>query len=150
MEEVKDIARKSLESILKTLGFEGSVALEEMDDTIILKIDSVDSKYLIGEDGDRLDDLQYLVNRMVQLKNPDAPRIKVDCNGYREQSEERLLAKARELAEKAIETGKPFKMQPLNAYHRRLVHNVLKEMGGVTTSSDQGNARYKRITINPA
>ena len=39
------------------------------------------------------------------------------------------------------------KMQPLNAYHRRLVHNALQSVEGVTTESEEGDGRYKRITI---
>lgn len=150
MEDIKDIAEKSLESILKTLGFEGTITVSETDDVIGLQIESSDSKYLIGEDGSRLDDLQYLVNRMVQVRFPDAPRVKVDCDHYREQSETRLIEKVVQVAEQVVETGKPSKLQPLNAYHRRLVHNALKDMGGVTTSSEEGDARYKRITIHPA
>lgn len=150
MQELQDIAEKSLNSILKTLGFEGNITVAETAGNISLNIDSPDSNYLIGDDGSRLDDLQYLVNRMIQLRLPDAPRVRVDCNNYREQSESRLLEKVRRVAEKVIETGKSQRLQPLNAYHRRLVHNALQEMGGITTTSEEGDARYKRITINPA
>lgn len=150
MEEVKDIAEKSLESILKALGFDGTITVSETDEVINLQIESSDSKFLIGDDGSRLDDLQYLVNRMVQIRLPESPRVKVDCNHYREQNETKLIEKVLQIAGKVVETGQPSTLQPLNAYHRRLVHNALKEMGGVTTSSEEGDARYKRITINPA
>ena len=39
------------------------------------------------------------------------------------------------------------KMPPLNAYHRRLVHNTLQSMEGIVTESEEGDSRYKRITI---
>ena len=68
-----------------------------------LNISSPDSQYIIGGDGDRLDDLQYLVNRMIQRKMEDAPRVKVDCDHYRERNEARLLEKARSLAERVQE-----------------------------------------------
>ena len=45
------------------------------------------------------------------------------------------------------ESGKPMKMPPLNAYHRRLVHNALQSMEGIVTESEEGDSRYKRITI---
>lgn len=112
-----------------------------------LNISSLDSQYIIGGDGDRLDDLQYLVNRMIQRKMEDAPRVKVDCDHYRERNEARLLEKARSLAERVQESGKPMKMPPLNAYHRRLVHNALQSMEGIVTESEEGDSRYKRITI---
>ena len=77
----------------------------------------------------------------------ESPRVKVDCDHYREKSEERLLGKARSLAERVLESGEEQKMPPLNAYHRRLVHNALKEIEGVVTVSEDGDDRYKRITI---
>lgn len=51
---------------------------------------------------------------MIQRKMEDAPRVKVDCDHYRERNEARLLEKARSLAERVQESGKPMKMQPLN------------------------------------
>lgn len=149
-EDLKQLSVQSLEMLLQSLGFEGTVNTEDADGILCLQIDSPDAKFLIGEDGDRLDDLQYLVNRMVQHKMPDAPRVKVDCDFYRQRHEKRLLDKAFSLSEKVLETGKPMKLYPLNAYHRRLIHNALKEVEGIVTESEEGNARFKRITIRPA
>lgn len=150
MQELKTAAVAALESLLQSLGFEAQIAVVEDGDIVRLDIETADARFIIGEEGDRLDDLQYLVNRMIQKTLPDAPRVKVDCDHYRERSEAKILEKACSLAERALETGKPMRMQPLNAYHRRLVHNALKEMGGVATDSEEGDARYKRITIRPA
>lgn len=150
MQELETAAQTALESLLQSLGFEAQIAVAEEGGIVRLDIETPDARFIIGEEGDRLDDLQYLVNRMIQKNMPDAPRVKVDCDRYRERSEAKILEKACALAEKALETGKPMRMQPLNAYHRRLVHNALKEMGGVVTDSEEGDARYKRITIRPA
>ncbi len=145
-----DLSRQALSELLTSLGFAHQIDVQEADGLVCLQISSEDAKYIIGEDGDRLDDLQYLVNRMVQNRVEEAPRVKVDCDHYRERSEERLIRKAHSLAERALETGKPVRMQPLNAYHRRLVHNALAEIEGVSTVSEEGDGRYKRITILPS
>ncbi len=148
-EDLKQLSVQSLETLLRSLGFEGAVSVELQDNVLCLQISSSDAKFLIGEDGDRLDDLQYLVNRMVQNKIPEAPRVKVDCDHYRQRREKKLIDKALSMAEKVKATGKPLKLYPLNAYLRRLVHNALKDVDGVTTESEEGNARYKKITIRP-
>ena len=140
---VQEIAEQSLKSLLASLGFSADIEVTEADGIVCLNISSPDSQYIIGGDGDRLDDLQYLVNRMIQRKMEDAPRVK-------ERNEARLLEKARSLAERVQESGKPMKMQPLNAYHRRLVHNALQSMEGIATESEEGDGRYKRITIRRA
>ena len=97
---VQEIAEQSLKSLLASLGFSADIEVTEADGIVCLNISSPDSQYIIGGDGDRLDDLQYLVNRMIQRKMEDAPRVKVDCDHYRERNEARLLEKARSLAER--------------------------------------------------
>ena len=109
---VQEIAEQSLKSLLASLGFSADIEETETDGIVCLNISSPDSQYIIGGDGDRLDDLQYLVNRMIQRKMEDAPRVKVDCDHY-----------------------------------RRLVHNALQSMDGIVTESEEGDSRYKRITI---
>lgn len=148
---VAETAQNSLETLLEKLGFSGTIVQEYLTEGLCLQItESPDRNYIIGEDGDRLDDLQYIVNRMIQKQIPDAPRVRVDCEHYRAESEKRLIDKAVSLAKRVQETGKPLKLNPLNAYHRRIVHNALMEMDGIRTESPNTDDRYKRITILPA
>ena len=141
-------AQQSLEALLSKLGFSGTIQVEGEGEALCLQIvESPDADYLIGQEGDRLDDLQYIVNRMTQKLDPESPRVRVDCHYYRAGQEERLVQKALELADRVLEGGKPLRMNPLNAYHRRLVHNALMEVEGIGTESPETNERFKRITI---
>ncbi len=142
------LATQTLTSLLSPLGYEYSCTVTETDEGITLMIESADARYLIGNDGDRLDDLQYLINRIVQAEWEAAPRIRVDCDGYRERAEALLLRRARSRAERVQKTGRPLQMEALNAYQRRLVHNALAEMEGIETESEQTESRFKRITIS--
>ncbi|MFT3991159.1 MAG: single-stranded DNA-binding protein [Luteolibacter sp.] len=133
--------------MLGHLGFSATIEAQETHDGPCLQISSSESKALIGHDGDRLDDLQYLVNRILRRHMPDAERVKVDCEHYRAIQEDRLYEEVRSIANRVVETGKPFRMRPLNAYYRRLVHNVLVGDERVVSHSPEGNERLKRITI---
>jgi len=141
-------AEEVLRTMLAKLGFEAELQTEEEADGPCIQISSSDSSYLIGKNGDRLEDLQYLMNRIVSESHPDLPRIKVDCNGYRKEQESILLDKVKSLAEKVKEDGKSARTRPLNAYYRRLVHNSLADEKEVQTSSPDGSSRYKRVTIS--
>lgn len=135
--------------LLSSLGFTyTSVSAVPYEDGIAVLIESEDAKYLIGDEGDRLDDLQYLINRIAQEKWADALRIRVDCDSYRERAEAKLLRRARSRAERVLQTGKPLQMEKLNAYQRRLVHNELAKMPGIATASEETDSRFKRITIS--
>ncbi|MBK1883800.1 single-stranded DNA-binding protein [Luteolibacter pohnpeiensis] len=143
-----DTANKILDTMLGHLGFTASIEQQETDDGPCLQIHSSEKEAIIGEDGDRLDDLQYLVNRILRRHDSKAIRVKVDCEHFRAIQEDRLQEEVRSIAERVKSTGKSFKMRPLNAYYRRLVHNVLVEDPDVVSHSPDGDDRLKRILIS--
>ena len=141
-------ATKVLDTMLGHLGFTATIELQETLDGPCLQILSSDSEAIIGNDGDRLDDLQYLVNRIVRRHSPKAERIKVDCEHFRTIQEDRLAEEIQGIAARVKATGKPFQIRPLNAYYRRLVHHILAEDPQIVSHSPQGDDRLKRITIS--
>lgn len=141
-------ATKILDTMLGHLGFPVTIEVQETHDGPCLQIHSSESELLIGRDGDRLDDLQYLVNRILRKHFPKAERIKVDCAHFRSIQEDHLNEEVRGIAERVKSTGKPFKMRPLNAYYRRLVYNVLVADPEIVSHSPEGDDRLKRITIS--
>ncbi len=143
-----EAANKILDTMLGHLGLPATIEVQQTSDGPCLQIHSGESKTIIGQDGDRLDDIQYLVNRILRRHFPKAERVKVDCEHYRSIQEDRLQEEVRGIAERVKATGKPFKMRPLNAYYRRMVHNVLVEDPDVLSSSPGGDDRLKRITIS--
>lgn len=147
-ERLTELATQATADILTPLGFTYTLNVTPYEEGISIMLDSPDARFLIGEDGDRLDDLQYLINRLVQTKWEDAPRVRVDCDQYRERAEAKLLRRARSRAERVLKTGTPLQMEKLNAYQRRLVHNELATIPGICTSSEETDSRFKRITIS--
>ena len=140
-------ATKILDTMLGHLGLAATIEVQDTPDGPCLQIHSTDSSTIIGRDGDRLDDLQYLVNRILRRQYPKAERIKVDCEHFRSMREDRMAEEIREIAARVKATGKPFRMRPLNAYYRRLVHNLLLDDPEVESQSPEGDERLKRITI---
>ena len=140
-------AAKILDTMLGHLGIAAKVDAQEAEDGPCLQIHSSESELIIGKDGDRLDDIQYLVNRILARKQKDAPRIKVDCEQYRSMREDEMTKEVQEIAKRVKESGQSHQMRPLNAYYRRLVHNALVDDKEIVTSSPKSNDRLKRITI---
>ena len=150
MEYLTQLGTEALASLLAPLGFTYTLSTEPYEDGISLLLESPDARFLIGDEGDRLDDLQYMVNRLVQTRWSDAPRIRIDCDNYRARAEAKLLRRAHSRAERVLKTGKPLLMEKLNAYQRRLVHNDLATIPGIVTQSEETESRFKRITISRA
>lgn len=141
-------ATKILDTMLGHLGLAATIEVQETEDGPCLQIHSTESKEIIGRDGDRLDDIQYLVNRILRRQFPKADRIKVDCEHFRSIREDQMAQEIREIAERVKATGKPHQMRPLNAYYRRMVHHILVDDPQIATTSPQGDDRLKRITIS--
>ena len=149
MNEV-EAAGKILISMLNKLGFEAELETSQAEDGPCLDIKTNEGAHLIGKHGDRLEDLQYLTNRILTKHYPDAPRVKVDCDHYRANQEQKMLTSVREIALQVVGDGKSRQLKPLNAYYRRLAHNTLAEIDGIMTNSPKGDSRYKRIEVSKA
>lgn len=144
-----EAANKILDTMLGHLGFTATIEVQDSGEGPCLQIHTGDSEALIGGDGDRLDDLQYLVNRILRRHFPGAERIRVDCEHFRSIQEDHLQEEVLGIAERVKASGKAFQMRPLNAYYRRLVHNALVDHPDVASHSPGGDDRLKKITISP-
>ena len=146
--ENNEIAREVLDTMLGYLGFVAEVELDSSRDENSIQVLTGEPELLIGKRGERLDDIQYLVNRIVQSQDRQAPRIRVDIDHHREIQEQNPIDEAEHLAERVVHSGEPAKMPPLNSYHRRLVHNHFTEHAKIQTWSPSDPARLKRITFS--
>ena len=144
-----ELAGKILDAMLGHLGLAAEIEIQETADGPSLQIFSAEKAAIIGDNGDRLDDIQYLVNRILRRQMPDAERVKVDCEHFRSMQEDQLQEEVRELIELVKTQGKAYRMRPLNAYYRRLAYNEIATDDGVTATSPSGDDRLKRISISP-
>ncbi len=145
--EPLDEAHETLDAMLGYLGFIARIEIDA--ETSTLNVATNDGELLIGAGGERLEDIQHLVNRIVIERNPDAPRILIDIENFRANRDLRLIEEAEELAARVISSGKPLKLEPMNSYQRRLIHNHFKECPSIRTWSPADPARLKRITLSP-
>jgi spoIIIJ-associated protein len=140
-------ARSILDTMLGYLGYTVTIEEDDGPDGPTLQILTEDADALIGKRGETLEDIQYLVNRILMRHLPDAPRIRVDVEYYRSMREDKLIERVKHLADRVRATGQSVALHPLNSYYRRIVHNVFAEDPDIMTVSDQGNHRFKRMTI---
>jgi spoIIIJ-associated protein len=144
-----ELASKILDAMLGHLGLAAEIQIQEAADGPSLQIFSSEKETIIGDNGDRLDDIQYLVNRILRRQMPDAERVKVDCEHFRSMQEDQLKQEVIDLVELVKSQRKTYKMRPLNAYYRRLAYNVIAGESAVSANSPSGDDRLKRISISP-
>ena len=137
-----------LDTMLGYLGF--VVQIEETTNeggNSTLQIYTEESRRLIGRDGETLEAIQFLLNRLLQARDKNAEKVIVDCEHYRSMCEDRIVQRVRELAERVRITGRSLQLEPMNSYERRLVHNAFKDDPDVATWSPSDSARIKQITL---
>lgn len=139
--------KEVLDLMLGYLGFAFDIEEQERDGSLVLQVYTHDAEKLIGRRGETLDDLQFLVNRVLQAQDPNSPRVIVDVEHYRTMRDDALVDKARHLAAAVLNTGRPLQTEPLNSYDRRLIHNAFANHPDIETWSPPENARLKRITL---
>lgn len=139
--------KATLERMLHLLGFPATVEAHHLEDGLVLDVKTDDSGRLIGRQGQTLADLQYIANRLLFQQDQNAPKVTVDVAGYRAQAREALVKKAHEAAEKVRRWGEPVELEPMAAYDRRVVHQILKDDPDIETQSVEVDGTDKKAML---
>lgn len=140
-------AKEILDTMLGYLGFVSEIKEIRNPGGVTLMVYNGEADKLIGPRGETLEDIQFLLNRLLQEHDRKSDRVQVDVEHHRQMREDGMLSKVQELAELVRKTGRPFQLEPMNSYDRRIVHNAFKDDPEITTWSPSDDARIKRITL---
>ncbi len=128
--------KKYLEDLLSFFGLNTDVyATTEDGEVIELDIPSTHlNGFLIGQHGDTMRALQYLVSSALKSSGHRYTRVNVDVAEYKKQRADRLALQAEEWIKSVKDSGEPMDLQPMNAADRRVVHKVAAEAGLISAS----------------
>jgi spoIIIJ-associated protein len=153
--EITRVAREALEGLLGRLGVEASVNLEEKPPfesgagaAEVINVTGDDLGILIGRRGQTLAALQHIVRLMVAHRIKERVPIVIDVEGYKQRRYQALQALALRMAEQVRERNKPFALEPMPAYERRIIHLTLADNPDVTTEST-GVGEVRKVVITP-
>jgi spoIIIJ-associated protein len=110
-------------------------------------IDTPDSRFLIGREGETLRSLNHLVSRMVEnTESHDDQRLFIDINGYQKKRFDSLKTIAHMMAERARYFKSNIEIDPMPAFERRIVHMYLEGAKDIKTESE-GQGPSRRVVI---
>ena len=149
LDEEAEIAADFVEGLLDLLGLPGDIEIVVREEQAIINVSEVGSGLLIGRRGATLDALQELVRCATQRRTERRSHVRVDVEGYRERQLEKLRDKCREAIAEVREHGEPVRLEPMDPYERKMMHDVVAKASGVTSTSE-GNEPRRRVVIHSA
>lgn len=146
----KEFAQNYLEDLLSFFGLNTKVDVSQDEHTVELQVPSSSANgFLIGQHGENLRSLQHLTNMALKRGGYEDTAVVIDVAGYKKQRNERLSEHIRKIGEEVKESGEARTLEPMSAYERRVVHQAVSEIDGVSSSST-GEGRDRRVVIEPS
>jgi spoIIIJ-associated protein len=135
-------------ALVEAMGLDATVDAYDAGDMIAVDVATKETGLFIGQKGETIDAIQYLLNVAVYKNRPFVKRIIVDAEGYRQRRTEAIQGMAHRTARRALREKRPLSLPPMTAAERRVVHLFLKEHPNVTTSSE-GKEEARRVIVSP-
>ncbi len=149
MEDSIRYAKKFLEDLLSFFGLNTDVYATSEDDVIELSVPSTHlNGFLIGQRGENMRAIQFLVSNALKNQGYEYSRVNVDIADYKKQRAQRLAEHAETWMKQVKETGQPMELKPMNAADRRTIHKLAAEWGIVSESTGEG--RDRRTVLKPS
>ncbi len=148
MEDSIQFAKKYVEDLLSFFGLNTEIHATSEDDVIELSIPSTHMNgFLIGQRGETLRSIQYMVSAALMNNDKEYHRVNVDVADYKKGRQEQLSEVTKGWIEKVKSSNEPMTLKPMNAADRRIVHKVAGEYGVATESVGVGRDRH--IVLKP-
>lgn len=137
-----------LDDIISQLGIDAEISVTVDRRNVYFDFDTDQQGLLIGKHGRTLNALQILAQACFDKQVKRRYRLILDVGDYRERRREELQRIAADLAERAIVERRAFKLGPMPAMERKIVHKTLASNKHVKAKS-HGNDPYRYIVIAP-
>ena len=147
LEHEGDVAADFLEELLDIADLDGDIDIDVDGDRATVSIVGGGLDHLVGE-GDVLDALQELTRLAVYRETGERSRLMLDVGGFRAARRQELEQLGTAAVAKVQASGEPLALEPMSAFERKVVHDVVAAAGLVSQSEGVDAGRH--IVVHPA
>jgi spoIIIJ-associated protein len=144
-----EIAADYIEGLLDILDFDGDIDELVQNGRPVVEVVGARLNNLVGSRGATLEALQELSRLAVYRQTGEPSRLLLDVGGFRASRRKELVAVAKNAAEKVKQYGEAVRLEPMSAFERKCVHDVINATPGVESESE-GVEPSRRIVIRPS
>ena len=151
LEEQAEITEDFVSGLLERMDLQARVVSSIEDNRAVVQAQGLNLGLAIGPRGETVRAITQLAHTMIQrLSDGEAEgKLTVDIGGYRERRRTFLAEFAVNQANEVIEDGNPVALDPMNASDRKVVHDAVSDIEGVTTRSEGSDYdRHVVITVD--
>ena len=134
--DVLEYAKKYIKDIVEGMGLTVNLETRRTENNIQIKLHTDNNSIIIGKNGRTLSSMQTLVRQAILTQTGIYVNIVLDVENYKEKIAKNIEFVAKKLAREVQKTKIDVKMDPMNSYERRLVHEILKDFKGIKTESE--------------
>lgn len=147
--EVVKFIKSYLYALLKDMGFNNiSIEIRNENDSLTYIINSDNDALLIGKNGKNLQALSIITSQAIKNITSTSFKFIIDVGEYKLKREKSLENLALNIAKEVHSTKVEAKLDSMNSYERRIIHNILKNNKYVYTKSD-GEEPNRYVIIKP-
>ena len=147
LERESEIAADYLEELLDIADLDGDIDMDIERDRASVSVVGGDLDHLVGSEGAVLDALQELTRLAVLTATGERSRLMLDIGGFRAGRRAVLTELGSTTAEKVKESGEPVRLDPMNPFERKVVHDAVAAAG--LRSESEGEEPHRRVVVLP-
>jgi spoIIIJ-associated protein len=150
IEEQSSAVETFVSGVVEQFGFTADTATHIEDENIVVEVTGEGLGLLVGPRGATLDALQELARTVAQRRTDErGARVLVDVAGFRARRAQALEEFVRRIVDEVVESGVAQALEPMGAPDRKIVHDVVNSLSGVSTTSEGVEPR-RFVVIRPA
>ena len=136
LNQTMTMAKKWLDGLMYAYNINAIVEVSIRENDVYANIVGENLGVLIGYHGEAMEAIQHLVNTYLYSKLKGAKRVFVDVSGYREKRNNDLRSLANKIASKVLENKRSYRLDPMNSFERRIIHEELSKTPHILTHSE--------------
>ncbi len=135
----KDEVVSHVENLVQELGKmmdnETSCVINIEDNYLKINIDAANNGIIIGKEGRNLRAIQHVISQIIRKEIGESLKVRVDVGKYQAEKQKSLERDIRFIADDVLATKTKAKLDNMNSYERRIVHNIINEYDNLATES---------------
>ncbi len=131
-----ELATEWLNGLIYAYNINATVEVTAREHDVYANIAGENLGVLIGYHGEAMESIQHLLNTYLYSKLRGAKRVFVDVSGYRNKRSEDLKELARKIGNKVLENKRSYRLDPMNSFERRIIHEELSQTAHLLTHSE--------------